>query len=282
MSTDRTNANRAFDSLASAWLDEGPEELADRVVDAALREVHLTRQRRRRAAPWRTEALNRYLAAVAAALVLVVAGLAYGSLNRGPGPAASGQSPSSPPSMATTQPSSSIRPSSGAGIPHGPLAGTYTTTAFKPAVTFTIAGGWSNQHELADYLGMWMGDPNHEITIGRVDGDPIVYARPNPMFTIGTPTAITIGGLPAKEVSLVLSPDAGKGNNAGAFPLAPYADSSTDGKVPLRIAFSGSTCRVIWLQVGGKQVVILTQRPTVDTPAFDQQVQAILDSISFN
>jgi hypothetical protein len=48
------STNRNFDRIAEAWLAEGPSELADRVLDAALDEVHLTSQRRRMAVPWRT------------------------------------------------------------------------------------------------------------------------------------------------------------------------------------------------------------------------------------
>ena len=35
MNTDRLRPTSDFDRLASAWLTEGPEELADRVLDAA-------------------------------------------------------------------------------------------------------------------------------------------------------------------------------------------------------------------------------------------------------
>jgi hypothetical protein len=47
------NANFDFDRHAEAWLADGPTELADRVLDAALREVHLTHQRRRWSTPRR-------------------------------------------------------------------------------------------------------------------------------------------------------------------------------------------------------------------------------------
>lgn len=53
MTTDRTRPPYDVERLAAAWLAEGPTELADRVVDAALREVHVTRQRRVWE-PWKT------------------------------------------------------------------------------------------------------------------------------------------------------------------------------------------------------------------------------------
>ena len=87
MSTGRLRPTSDFDRLASAWLTEGPEELADRVLAAALREVHLTRQRRLRV-PWRfltMPALSRAagVAAVAIVAIVGVGGIIY--LNNAPG-----------------------------------------------------------------------------------------------------------------------------------------------------------------------------------------------------
>ena len=91
MSTDRD-----FDRIAGAWLAEGPTELTDRVLDAALDEVHLTHQRHRLTVPWRTSPMSmpiRLAAGIAVIAVLGVAGFAW--LNRGP---AIGNSPGPTPS----------------------------------------------------------------------------------------------------------------------------------------------------------------------------------------
>ena len=101
MSTDELRPTD-FDRLAAAWLADGPTELADRVLDDALREVHRTHQRRRLVVPWRTFTVNRYLAAAAAVVVLLVAGFAF----VGRGPATTGSSPNpSPSSIPTSAPS---------------------------------------------------------------------------------------------------------------------------------------------------------------------------------
>lgn len=75
------NTTRDFDRLARAWLDEGPTELADVALDAALDQVHLTRQRRATRVPWRFHqmpALTRATGIAAVALVTVVgAGAIY-------------------------------------------------------------------------------------------------------------------------------------------------------------------------------------------------------------
>ncbi len=45
--------DRDLDRIVRAWLADGPEELSDRVIDAAVDQVHLTRQRRTFGVPWR-------------------------------------------------------------------------------------------------------------------------------------------------------------------------------------------------------------------------------------
>jgi hypothetical protein len=45
------NGHRDLDRIVGAWLTEGPAELADRVLDAALDEIHLTHQRPHRGRP---------------------------------------------------------------------------------------------------------------------------------------------------------------------------------------------------------------------------------------
>jgi hypothetical protein len=73
-----------FDRLARAWLDDGPTELSDRALDAALAEIHLTRQRRALRAPWRFTSMlvrSRATALAATALVVVVGTAGLLSLN---------------------------------------------------------------------------------------------------------------------------------------------------------------------------------------------------------
>jgi hypothetical protein len=82
------STNRDFDRIAGAWLAEGPSELADRVLDAALDEVHVTHQRRRPTVPWRTPAMPmplRLAAGIAIIAVLGYAGLRFLSPSGGPG-----------------------------------------------------------------------------------------------------------------------------------------------------------------------------------------------------
>ena len=83
--------DRDFDRIAMAWLADGPEELPDRVIDATVDQIHLTRQRRAVRPPWRlpTMTLPARVAAFVAIGALILAGIAVvgsgGGLN-GPSP----------------------------------------------------------------------------------------------------------------------------------------------------------------------------------------------------
>src|SRR3954471_17875846 len=75
MSTDRTLSAHDFDRLASAWLEDGPAELQDRVLDAALREVHQTHQRRH-VAPRRFPQMSLFSTGLAGRAIGVAAAVA--------------------------------------------------------------------------------------------------------------------------------------------------------------------------------------------------------------
>jgi hypothetical protein len=93
--------NDDFDRIARAWLADGPTELADRVLDAALDDVHATRQRRRPLLHGRTPRMTLLVTAgarAAAAALATVAVLGGGALllAGGAGPAAGPGASASP------------------------------------------------------------------------------------------------------------------------------------------------------------------------------------------
>lgn len=94
-----------FDRIAEAWLAEGPTQLADRVFEAALDEVHMTRQRRRLPVQWR---LNRWSAALrfASAVGLAIAVIGVFLINLPARDDIGGQSPTP-----SAEPSASVPPS---------------------------------------------------------------------------------------------------------------------------------------------------------------------------
>lgn len=66
-----TNSDSDFDGIAQTWLQEGPTAIPDRSLQAALEEVHATRQRRFGAA-WRTFHVNTNSLRMATAVVVSV------------------------------------------------------------------------------------------------------------------------------------------------------------------------------------------------------------------
>jgi hypothetical protein len=99
-----------FDRRARAWLEDGPTQLSDRTLDAALAEIHLTRQRRARRAPWRFASMPTYLRLAAVAMVVAVVGVGtvtYFGSNPGVGGPTEPASPSPAPTPTATAPSGS-------------------------------------------------------------------------------------------------------------------------------------------------------------------------------
>jgi hypothetical protein len=140
-----------FDRRAAAWLADGPNELNDRVLGAALREVHVTHQRRALRVPWRfplMPALTRTTAIAAVALVAVVGagGVLYMNSGAGGGqPTPTGPQPASPP---PSGPAPSARPTGMPG-PSGVATGVnawlpYTSEQY--GITLGYPDTWSVSH----------------------------------------------------------------------------------------------------------------------------------------
>jgi hypothetical protein len=98
------NTQTGLDRGAAAWLADGPTELSDRVLDAALREVHLTPQRHALRVPWRFPPMPAFTRLTGIAAVALVAVVGAGSViylvsNR---PGGSGSQSTSAPTVAPT------------------------------------------------------------------------------------------------------------------------------------------------------------------------------------
>src|SRR5262245_25228723 len=94
-----------FDRLARAWLDDGPTQLSDRALDAALTDVHLTRQRRALRVPWRFPQMPAPSRAAGVAVLVLVALVAGGAIWY------VGQSPDPSPPLTSDSPVPSLGPS---------------------------------------------------------------------------------------------------------------------------------------------------------------------------
>ena len=272
-----------FDQTARLWLDDGPTELSDRALRAALEEIHVTRQRR---AWWRARRFRRVtdamrIAAVIGAVVLAVVGFDLLSVE-GPGePAAT---PTSTPRSLTVD-----------RAEVGP--GTYITAdPFRLRVTFTLPDGWESS----------MGGP-YLVRIGRpfrpggvtfsifekVYADPCHPGQglidPQPGPTVAdlatalagrpgldptTPTDVTVGGYAGKQLTLT-APASFEG-------CAISETGYVIWELPLggtRALSPGERARIWILDVEGERLVIGVSETPDQTPQEQAEVQGILDSI---
>ncbi len=177
------NTNHDQDRTIFAWLSEGPAELADRVLDAALDEVHLTRQRPRLARPWRTQRMTsiRWWPAVGAAAVIIVAVMAVLVLRPSSNVGA----------VASPSPSAAAAPSTVAGAvgSTGASRSASPSVASSPATflskvygyTVTVPAGWLTTPATAawDGIGSPGIDDAHNDQWDSGTG-PAAFARANP------------------------------------------------------------------------------------------------------
>lgn len=129
-----------FERISQAWLAEGPTELADRVLAAALADVHRSHQRRFVfGVPWRFRPVSnipRLLVAAAVIAVVGIGGLAL-ILRPGSGPAAPSQSP--PPASPSPSPISSTSPP----LPRPSSIGLTTFTSPLLGYSVGLPDGWT-------------------------------------------------------------------------------------------------------------------------------------------
>jgi hypothetical protein len=273
-----------FDRTARLWLEDGPNELSDRVLQAALDEIHVTRQRR---TWWPAPALRPLsdtmrVAAVLGMVVLVVAGLGLLFPIGGP---------SKP--VATPPPTPRALTLDEAGV--GP--GTFVAAdPFPVRVTFTLPSGWDSAMGgpyLVDLrrpyhpegltfsiFDLVYADPCHP-GLGFVDPVPgpraadlaaVLASRPGLAAT--APIDVTVDGYPGKQLTLTAPATfddcaiAMQGFVPWVLPMAGANDMSP-----------GQRDRVWILDVEDQRLVIATEEMPGQTPQEEADVQGILDSI---
>ena len=213
--------NENFDRIAGAWMAEGPDQLADRVLDAALTEVHLTRQRRGSFAPRRFFHMSTYsrTAAAAGLIVLVVGG---GLLLLRPNSSGVG-GPYITASPSPIAPSPSLIPTAAATT--GPIA--FVSKNFAVPLSLTIMDGWSFAVDAAEQVELLHGDTDSDLAImamasvtvpGATAADPYVpfpaditaWLATRPEFLTFAPREVTVGGRKGTlvEVDFVAAPSA--------------------------------------------------------------------------
>jgi hypothetical protein len=139
---------REFQPIARAFMAGGPTQLADRVLESSLAEVHHTRQRRvLLRGPWRTPVMNVYTKLAAAAVVVVAVGaLGVWFLSPGSSSAPVGGAPAesaSPSASSEPSPTPSPRPTASPVPTPPPLSETFTSTRY--GISLAIPDGWTTQ-----------------------------------------------------------------------------------------------------------------------------------------
>ena len=278
-----------FDRTARLWLQDGPSQLADRVLEAALDEIHVTRQRRvwgpARRFPSMGNAIR--LAAVAAVLVVAVAGINLFL----PGDGGFGSLQPSPTSLPTPRGTLVV------GDPVQLQPGTYITAdPFLVRVTLTVPGGWDGKlgGPYAAYLSRLYG-PGEVLffVFDNVYADPCDYGKglldPPPGSTVDdltaawatmpgvaatAPTAVTLGGYSGKQFAITAPA------NFDGCALGP--DGYSIFQLPLGAIWTmvpDQRDRVWVLDVAGQRLVVVAPEQPDQTPQDKAEVQGILDSI---
>jgi hypothetical protein len=233
---------REFEPIARAFMAAGPTQLADRVLESSLAEVHHTRQRRvLLRAPWRTPVMNIYAKLAAAAVVVVAVGAlgvwflspASSSTPVGGTPAQSA-SPTAPPEPSPT-PEPSPPPSPPPTESPPPLSGTFTST--RHGISLAIPDGWTTQPATQAWDGAPF--PNY--------GDPSVDLIHDPLRQ---------GNLWLMVASRPLGtadPDQWPADQLAAAGCTIPVALSVDGASGVMGAdFSSSDCSVVFVATGGR------------------------------
>ena len=298
-------ADRDTTRVVRSWLRTDEHESADRVLETVLSRLDTTPQRRRMLPSRRLAQMNTQLKLlIAAAAVVVVAVVGYQLLPRTG--SVGGQPPTAPPTPTPVATPAPQAPTAGptatlpAIPPAGALAiGRHPLTLEGVPFTFEIAHtGWVSNGAFgfdkepipgatgASFI-YWEHDADGVFTdpCGDVEAPPVgrsaaaiaaaIAAIPGIELVAG-PTAVTIGGKPAQYVAIRI-PD--------VIACAPnhfylWYDSSLPDNARYATD-TGSTIRVWIIEVDGKRVQLDGETYKGAGPEIGDELQAIIDSITF-
>jgi hypothetical protein len=277
-----------FDRTARTWLEDGPSQLSDRVLQAALDEIHVTRQRRSWGPARRFRAMNNAMKlAIAAAAVAVVAVAGFSLI-----PGDRQGSPSATPSPSS---SPSASPVSFDGHIQGALEpGAYALDYHAPVrITFTVPAGWEKLSVPTTVWGSGSDTRLGFVTVDNVFMDPCssslgVHDPPVgptvddlatelgdvPGLEATTPTDVTLGGFAGKQVDLTAL--ASWESCEGDGPLLVRVN---DGRLDLPAPDPNEDSRWWILDVEGQRLVIVQAARAGATAADRAELEAIVDSI---
>jgi hypothetical protein len=279
-----------FDRTARLWLEDGPTELSDRVLQAALDEIHVTKQRRAWWPARRFRQMNTPIRiAVAAAAVFLIALVGVNLMARNGGgvggpPAPPTPTPTPIPTVVASTAPSSLQP------------GTYVAgDPFLVRVTFTVPAGWEGNIGGPFLVNLDRPDGKGQVSFSvspalyadPCQGDRLQTQQPGPSaaelatalanlpgLQATTPTDVTLGGYQGKQLTLT-APASGSG-------CTPGTDGYAIWQLPLgavNYVPPGNSDRVWILDVNGQRLVIDSQVSPSQTAVNTAEVQTVLDSI---
>jgi hypothetical protein len=301
--------DRDVTRIVRSWLEEGVTSVPDRVLDSVLDQLPANPQRRAWWPAWRLRELNtpiRFAVAAAAVAVVAVVGINVLSKNGG-GTGGTAPVPSTNPSpTAIPSPAPSVSDLGASDVGRSLGAGTYRVGApFALPFRITFPSGFTQSHSAtvgdAAFGGPSASDgTSYGITVDLIEG---VFGDPCHPGTGPTtsPTPLTVDGLvPALThmVGFEAGPvsDVVVGGHAGkSFRLTNTVDTATAGCTrdlmlplwtflgdPSGASTNGGISLEVWvIDVGGTPIVIAADADATTLTADRDQIQSIVDSISF-
>jgi hypothetical protein len=310
-------ASRDTDRFIRDFLAEGQTELSDRVYDAVRSDIDRTRQRVV-IAPWKAPGKNTFAkVAIAAAAVVVVAivGISLPPARDG----VSGASVF-PPTTSTRPPQPSSSPAvdvtrNAAAYPAGGVAiGMHGVTVDGIRLSFIMPGsGWEGHQHYNMPASGWEGHEHYlsKSTKGPQGAEAIIFWTTFPdgdnyipcMDLLGSagpsvadlaaavstvpgtdvvsgPTDVTVGGRPAKHVSLFVTYSV-LDNSSVCYPGFFFSWTPDDEGAMWDSTLPGDTIRVWMVDVDGARLFIEAVTHFNAGPDVELEIQQIVDSIAF-
>ena len=293
------SAERDMTRIVRSWLRVDEHESADRVLDNVFALLDATPQRPAWWPARRIADMNTFAKfAMAAAAVLVVALVGYNLLPSDPGIGGTASVPPSPspsPSAAESL-SPSPSPSELAFFPSGPISpGRHAMVRSGKSFSVDMPGsGWFSNGDYRIYTGsgqaafiFWTDAPTNIYAdpCTKEPVDPPVGDTPAELAAaissipgtelVGGPSDVTIGGHPAKLVSIRIRDDIACA--PGEFFLW-YAQEPANGRWPDAL---GDTINVWIIDVDGTNVWIDGSAGRSTAPTLQGEMRQIVDSIQF-
>jgi hypothetical protein len=300
--------DRQLSLVLEHWLAEGPSQMPDRVYDTVADRIARQPQRPAWRLDWRHLRMNTtFKLATAVATMAIVAVVGYNLLPRGStgmgGPAPTPSPTASPTTTPTASPISTppwdaARPGSCGQLDcAGPLrAGTYTSKALNPAVTYTLTADWVNLRDWPEFFQLYPDTPANRALAAAGQYPPHIVILPGPirvspsaacagdstevdaarfveflttrqnLATTG-PVPVTVGGLTGQQIDASVEP-----GWTGCLPHALLDESLTPQD---RIRYI-----VLGTPDGGSLMIRL--RALTDSDAFFAEAMQIVEGFEFD